>query len=134
MRMARIPDGASLIENPVSKAPGFQIGNVFVMAGIPKVMQAMMEEAAKRLAGGVPMRSVAITIEAGEGDVAKPLKEIQDRYATVIIGSYPFEGSRGFAATIVLRSRDETALAAAERDVKAMADELTATGKARGWS
>src|SRR6266540_7005911 len=83
MRMARMPKGASLIENPVSKAPGFQIGNVFVMAGIPKVMQAMMEEAAKRLSGGVPMRSVAITVEAGEGDIAKPLKEIQNRYPAV---------------------------------------------------
>jgi molybdenum cofactor synthesis domain-containing protein len=110
MRMARIPAGATLIENSVSKAPGFQIGNVFVMAGIPKVMQAMMDEAAKRLAGGIPMRSVAI------------------------IGSYPFEGSRGFAATLVLRSRDEAALAVAERDVRAMAEALTASGKARGWS
>src|SRR2546421_11868550 len=73
LRMARIPKGASLIENPVSKAPGFQIGNVFVMAGIPKVMQAMMEEVAKRLSGGVPMRSVAITVEAGEGAIGKPL-------------------------------------------------------------
>src|SRR5262245_58105630 len=79
MRMARMPRGASLIENSVSKAPGFQIGNVFVMAGIPKVMQAMMEEVAKRLSGGVPMRSVAITVEAGEGDIASPLKEIQGR-------------------------------------------------------
>ena len=134
MRMARIPHGATLIENPVSKAPGFQMGNVFVMAGIPKVMQAMMEEAGKRLSGGIPMRSVAITVEGGEGDIAKPLKDIQDRYPAVIIGSYPFEGSRGFAATLVLRSRDDAALAEAERAVKAMAEELTASGKARGWS
>src|SRR5437667_5818713 len=133
LRMARIPHGATLIENPVSKAPGFQIGNVFVMAGIPKVMQAMMEEAGKRLSGGIPMRSVAITVDAGEGDIAKPLKDIQDRYPAVIIGSYPFEGSRGFAATLVLRSRDDAALAEAERAVKAMAAELTASGKARGW-
>ena|SRR5438552_457867 len=134
MRMARIPHGATLIENPVSKAPGFQMGNVFVMAGIPKVMQAMMDEAGKRLSGGIPMRSVAITVEGGEGDIAKPLKDIQDRYPAVIIGSYPFEGSRGFAATLVLRSRDDAALAEAERAVKAMAEELTASGKARGWS
>lgn len=134
MRMARMPKGASLIENSVSKAPGFQIGNVFVMAGIPKVMQAMMEEVAKRLSGGVPMRSVAITVEAGEGDIANPLKEIQGRNPGVIIGSYPFEGSRGFAATLVLRSRDETGLAAAEHEVRSMAEALTASGKARGWS
>jgi molybdenum cofactor synthesis domain-containing protein len=134
MRMARIPQGATLIENQVSKAPGFQIANVFVMAGIPKVMQAMMEEAAKRLSGGIPMQSVAVTVEGGEGDIAKPLKDIQDRFPQVVIGSYPFEGSRGFAATLVLRSRDGAALAAAESEVKAMAEELTASGKARGWS
>ena len=79
------------------------------------------------------MRSVAITVEGGEGDIAKPLKDIQDRYPAVIIGSYPFEGSRGFAATLVLRSRDDAALVEAERAVKAMAEELTASGKARGW-
>jgi molybdenum cofactor synthesis domain-containing protein len=134
MRMARIPVGATLIENRVSKAPGFQIGNVFVMAGIPKVMQAMMEEAAKRLTGGIPVRSVSITVEGGEGDIAQPLKAIQDRFPEVTIGSYPFEGSHGFAATLVLRSRDDQALAASEREVKAMAEELTASGKARGWS
>jgi molybdenum cofactor synthesis domain-containing protein len=134
MRMARIPTGAVLIENSVSKAPGFQLGNVFVMAGIPKVMQVMMEEAGKRLSGGIPMKSVAITIEAGEGDVAKPLKDIQERYPTVVIGSYPFEGSRGFAATLVLRSRVETALENAISEVKAMAEALVASGNARGWS
>ena len=134
LRMARIPQGASLIENSVSKAPGFQMGNVFVMAGIPKVMQAMMEEAGKRLSRGVPMHSIAVTVEAGEGDIANPLKDIQDRYPAVIIGSYPFEGSRGFAATLVLRSRDGEALAAAEREVKTMAEALVASGKARGWS
>jgi molybdenum cofactor synthesis domain-containing protein len=134
MRMARIPTGAVLIENSVSKAPGFQLGNVFVMAGIPKVMQVMMEEAGKRLSGGIPMKSVAITIEAGEGDVAKPLKDIQERYPTVVIGSYPFEGSRGFAATLVLRSRVETALENAVSEVKAMAEALVASGNARGWS
>src|SRR5689334_1604466 len=75
LRMARTPKGASLITNPVSKAPGFQIGNVFVMAGIPKVMNAMMEEVAPRLQRGAPVISQTITIQGGEGDVAKPLKE-----------------------------------------------------------
>jgi molybdenum cofactor synthesis domain-containing protein len=134
MRMARAPKGAILIDNPVSKAPGFQIENVFVMAGIPKVMQAMMENVAGRLAGGVPMRSVAVRVEGGEGDIAKPLKDIQDRYPNVIIGSYPFESASGFATNLVLRSRDGAALEAAEREVKFMAEELTASGKARGWS
>ncbi len=134
MRMARVPRGATLIDNPVSKAPGFQIANVFVMAGIPKVMNAMMEQVVPRLTGGVPMQSLPVTIEGGEGDIAKPLKEIQERYPEVIIGSYPFEGRSGFAATIVLRSRDEAALQAAADEVRTMAETLTARGQARGWS
>src|SRR6187200_3453040 len=97
LRMARTPRGASLIANPVSKAPGFQIGNVFVMAGIPKVMNAMMDELAPRLERGKPVTSQTITVEGGEGDVAKPLKDIQERYPQVIIGSYPFESPQGFA-------------------------------------
>lgn len=134
MRMARVPKGAALIDNPVSKAPGFQIGNVFVMAGVPKIMQAMLEQVAPRLAKGVPMQSRAIEVLGGEGDLAKPLAEIQSRYPSVAIGSYPFQSASGFAANLVLRSRDFPALDAAEAEVKAMAQRLTAEGKARGWS
>jgi molybdenum cofactor synthesis domain-containing protein len=134
MRMARTPEGASLINNSVSKAPGFQIGNVFVMAGIPKVMNAMMDELAPRLERGKPIASRTITIQGGEGDVAKPLKDIQDRYPKVIIGSYPFESAQGFATNLVLRSRDDEALAGAAIDVQGMAAELTRNGKVRGWS
>jgi molybdenum cofactor synthesis domain-containing protein len=134
LRMARVPKGARLIDNPVSKAPGFQIGNVFVMAGVPKIMQTMLEQVAPRLLKGVPMQSRVIEVLGGEGDLAKPLAEIQSRYATVIIGSYPFQSASGFAAKLVLRSRDFAALDAAEADVRAMAERLTAEGKARGWS
>jgi molybdenum cofactor synthesis domain-containing protein len=134
MRMARVPDGATLIENTVSKAPGFRIGNVFVMAGVPKVMQAMMDTVSSQLARGVPMRSQTVTVLGGEGDIAKPLGEIQSRHPSVIIGSYPFEGQTGYCANLVLRSRDEGALAAAIDDVKIMAEALTRAGKARGWS
>jgi molybdenum cofactor synthesis domain-containing protein len=134
LRMARVPRGAVLIDNPVSKAPGFQIENVFVMAGIPKIMQTMMEQIAPRLTRGVAMESRSITVEGGEGDIAKPLGEIQNRYPDVIIGSYPFEGRSGFAAQLVLRSRDTAALEQAEAEVKEMAETLTASGKARGWS
>jgi molybdenum cofactor synthesis domain-containing protein len=134
MRMARAPAGASLIDNPISKAPGFQIGNVFVMAGIPKVMNAMMDELAPRLERGKPVSSQTITVQGGEGDVAKPLKDIQERYPRVIIGSYPFESPQGFATNLVLRSRDDEALAAAVSDVQLMAVELTRDGKVRGWS
>lgn len=134
MRMARIPKGATLIENPVSKAPGFQMDNVFVMAGVPKIMNAMMDVIAPRLARGVPMQSRTVEFRGGEGDAAKPLGDIQKRFPSVVIGSYPFQAPDGFAANLVLRSRDEAALDAAHAEVVAMAKQLTAEGKARGWS
>ena len=134
MRMARLPKGAVLIENPVSKAPGFQMENVFVMAGVPKIMQAMLDEIAPRLAKGVPMSARTIEFRGGEGDIAKPLSQIQDRYASVVIGSYPFQAADGFATSLVLRSRDDAALAQALSDVQALAAQLVAEGKARGWS
>lgn len=134
LRMARVPQGATLIENAVSKAPGFHIENVFVMAGVPKVMNAMMDAIAPTLARGVPMQSRTVALQGGEGDVAKPLGEIQSRYADVFIGSYPFEGATGFATNLVVRSRNPEALAKAEAEVKAIAESLTKEGKARGWS
>lgn len=133
MRMARVPEGASLIINPISKAPGFRLGNVFVMAGVPKIMQAMMDSLAPQLVKGVVAKSVTIEFQGGEGDVAKPLGEIQDRYAVVTIGSYPFESPQGFATNLVLRSRDETSLETAALEVENLAVALLAQGKARGW-
>ena len=134
MRMARVPLGATLIENAVSKAPGFRIENVFVMAGVPKIMNAMMDAIAPSLEKGVPMQSRTVALQGGEGDVAKPLGEIQARYSDVFIGSYPFEGATGFATNLVVRSRNPEALAKAEAEVKAIAESLTKEGKARGWS
>jgi molybdenum cofactor synthesis domain-containing protein len=134
MRMARIPHGASLILNKVSRAPGFQIGNVFVMAGVPKIMQAMLDEVAPRLAKGVPMQSRKLEFQGGEGDVATPLGDIQKRYPQVVIGSYPFESPTGYATNLVLRARDVTELEAAFAEVKALAQTLTNEGKARGWT
>jgi molybdenum cofactor synthesis domain-containing protein len=134
MRMARLPQGARMIPNPVSKAPGFQIGNVHVMAGVPAIMQAMLQELAPGLARGVPMRSAAVTIRAGEGDIAAGLRSIQKAHPTVVIGSYPFEADDGFAAQIVLRSRDDQALAAALEEVRKLAQSLVSEGKARGFS
>ena len=134
LRMARVPQGATLIENAVSKAPGFRIENVFVMAGVPKVMNAMMDAIALTLDKGVPMQSRTVALQGGEGDVAKPLGEIQSRYTDVFIGSYPFEGATGFATNLVVRSRNPDALAKAEAEVKAIAESLTKEGKARGWS
>lgn len=134
LRMARIPNGATLIENPVSKAPGFQVGNVFVMAGVPKITQAMMDALAPRLTRGVVMQSRNVEFRGGEGDVAKPLGEIQNRFPAVVIGSYPFQAADGFATNLVLRSRDTAALAEALAAVQGLAAELTAQGKARGWT
>lgn len=134
MRMARVPVGASLIDNPVSKAPGFQVGNVFVMAGVPKIMNAMMEDVAKRLTRGVPMQSRQVEFRGGEGDAAKPLGEIQKAFPTVVIGSYPFQAPDGFATNLVLRSRDADALERAYAAVRRMAQEMTEQGKARGWA
>jgi molybdenum cofactor synthesis domain-containing protein len=134
MRMARIPEGASLILNPVSKAPGFQIGNVFVMAGVPKIMNAMMEEIAPRLSRGEKMISRTIQFQGGEGDIAKPLRDIQERHATVTLGSYPFESPQGFATNLVMRSRDIKALDEAVEEVRGAARLLVEAGKARGWS
>ena len=134
LRMARVPQGATLIENKVSTAPGFRMENVFVMAGVPEVMNAMMDEIAPLLEKGVPMQSRTIALQGGEGDAAKTLGEIQSRYADVFIGSYPYESPTGFATNLVARSRNSESLAKAEAEVKAMAEELTKAGKARGWS
>jgi molybdenum cofactor synthesis domain-containing protein len=132
MRMARIPHGATLIENSVSKAPGFRIENVFVMAGVPKVMNAMMDAIAPTLSGGVPVKSRTVRFEGGEGDIAKPLKEIQEQYPMLSIGSYPFESEQGFNTNLVLRGRDDAALSAATAAVLKAAQVFVDDGKARG--
>jgi molybdenum cofactor synthesis domain-containing protein len=131
MRMARIPHGATLIENTVSKAPGFRIENVFVMAGVPKVMNAMMDAIAPSLSKGEPVKTRTIRFEGGEGDIAKPLKDIQAHYPMLSIGSYPFESERGFNTNLVLRGRDEVALADATAAVLAAAQIFVTEGKAR---
>lgn len=131
MRMARIPHGATLIENSVSKAPGFKLENVFVMAGVPKVMNTMMDAIAPTLAGGMPVKSRTVRFEGGEGDIAKPLKDIQEQYPMLSIGSYPFESEKGFNTNLVLRGRDEDALAAATAAVINAGQVLVDEGKAR---
>jgi molybdenum cofactor synthesis domain-containing protein len=134
LRMARIPQGGELIRNSVSKAPGFRVGNVFVMAGVPKIMQAMLDEIGPRLVGGPPMLSRSVTVRIGEGDLAKPLADIQKCYPDVVIGSYPFEEGGRFGASIVLRSRNAPRLDAATADVEAMAAGLASDGKVVAWT
>jgi molybdenum cofactor synthesis domain-containing protein len=106
LRMARIPDGARLIENPVSGAPGFTLGNVHVMAGVPSVFVAMVASVLPGLTGGVPLISRALRIERGEGDIAGPLATLAGAYPDLAIGSYPFNQNGVFGANIVFRGTD----------------------------
>lgn len=125
LRMARIPDGADLIENSVSKAPGFSIGNVHVMAGVPTIMQAMLDAVTPRLETGKKMHSRSLPARAKEGDVAAPLGVVQKQFPDVSMGSYPtFEEGVGPTTTLVLRGRDEARLDEATEAVKAMLDEV----------
>ncbi|HMN87082.1 MAG TPA: molybdopterin-binding protein [Bauldia sp.] len=127
MRMARIPEGADLIANPVSKAPGFSIGNVHVMAGVPSIMQAMLDALAPSLARGKVMLSRSVPAGMGEGRIAKGLGAVQAEHPDVMIGSYPtYSDTTGFTTTIVLRSRDEGRLDAAEAAVRALVAALGA--------
>ena len=127
LRMARIPFGAELIENPISKAPGFMIGNVIVMAGVPSIMQAMLDRVAPRLRTGA--RVLAETIEAGalpEGAYASDLAAVAGAHPGVSIGSYPSMTAAGFRNQIVVRGRDADMVAAARRDVEAAVARLHA--------
>jgi molybdenum cofactor synthesis domain-containing protein len=128
LRMARIPAGATLIENSVSRAPGFSIGNVHVMAGVPNVMQAMLDALAPTLKTGKTVLSRSIAA-AGlkEGDIAAPYGAVQREFPDVSMGSYPnFQDGVGFTTTLVLRSRDQERLDAAEAAVKAMLETVRA--------
>jgi molybdenum cofactor synthesis domain-containing protein len=121
LRMARIPQGAELIPNSVSKAPGFSIGNVHVMAGVPSIMHAMLDAVAPKLSTGKKMLSLSIDAGVKEGDLGGPFGELQSRYPDVSMGSYPsFEEGVGFTTTLVLRARDASRLAEAEKEVREM--------------
>src|SRR5271163_271097 len=118
-RMSRIPAGAELVDNPISKAPGFRIGNVIVMAGVPSVMQAMLDHAIQSVRGGAVM--LVETIEAGglpEGRYGEALREIAEERAAVSIGSYPSFNNGQFRNQIVVRSRDAETLAEAKAAVE----------------
>ena len=115
LRMARIPDGAELIENRLSVAPGFKVDNVIVMAGIPNVMHAMLDSVTPRLATGRVMLSVTIELLRPEGEIAELFGETQAEFPDVPMGSYPFNrDARVFGTQLVLRSTDPDRLAAAE--------------------
>ena len=118
MRMAYMPEGATLITNPVSKAPGFRLENVMVLAGVPKIMQAMFESVAPSLKGGALLRSIEINCKLPESMVASGLREIQGRFREVDIGSYPYFGDGLIGTTLVLRSTNKGLLDAAVADVR----------------
>jgi molybdenum cofactor synthesis domain-containing protein len=121
MRMTRVPAGGELVLNKISAAPGFRIGNVIVMAGIPQVMQAMLEYITPRLKTGAKMLSESVRADCREGDIGTELGAIAKAYPDVIIGSYPFmDEKKGANAHVVMRARDPQKLAAVKAAVEAM--------------
>jgi molybdenum cofactor synthesis domain-containing protein len=121
MRMTRAPDGAELVLNKISAAPGFWIGNVIVMAGVPNIMQAMLDYVAPKLKTGAKMLSQSVRADCREGDIGTELGEIAKKHPDVIIGSYPFmDEKRGGNTNVVVRSRDPQRIAAAMSAIEAM--------------
>lgn len=116
MRMARIPEGAELVDNATGGPQGFSIGNVYVMAGIPSVMRAMISTV--RLEGGAVVQSRSVTAYLGESQVATGLEAIQDRYEEIDIGSYPFMDDDGYGTTLVIRGTDPVALGKVLDEIK----------------
>ncbi len=113
LRMARIPGGATLIDNPVSTAPGFTMGNVHVMAGVPSVFRAMVASVLPTLTGGVPLVSRALRIMRGEGDIAGSLANLADAFPDLSIGCYPFFEDGVYGANVVIRGGDLAQITAA---------------------
>ncbi len=121
-RMTRVPEGAELIDNPVSIAPGVRIDNVFIMAGVPQIMQAMLEAIRPCLKGGRKVWTQALTVHAPESKLASALGDIQNSHEDVSIGSYPFY-HKGYGAQVVVRSADMDALQAAMEAVVSYCDQ-----------
>ncbi|MEB8385699.1 molybdopterin-binding protein [Rhodobacteraceae bacterium KMM 6894] len=113
LRMARIPAGATLIDNPISIAPGFTIGNVHVMAGVPKIFEAMVASILPGLTGGAPLLTQNMDVHRGEGDVAGPLAEIAAQFPDLSLGSYPFQRNGAYGTNVVVRGADGTQVDAA---------------------
>lgn len=124
LKMADVPEGAALIENAISAAPGFRMENVHVLAGIPSIMQAMFETVAETLVGGSVMLSRTVTAYVGEGIVAKPLGELQDKYPALEIGSYPFFRKDRYGTSLVLRGDDPAVLETVVGELVTIVDAL----------
>jgi len=106
LRMARIPQGAVLIDNPISAAPGFSLGNVHVMAGVPTIFEAMLAGLLPTLTGGAPLLSQSLRIDRGEGEIAAPLAGLAADFPDLSVGSYPFQRDGVHGANIVIRGAD----------------------------
>jgi molybdenum cofactor synthesis domain-containing protein len=120
LRMAMVPEGAALLPNPISRAPGFQIGNVFVLPGVPSIMQGIFEQLRHRLVGGTRLLSRSVSCHLAEGTLAKELGELQARYPDLEIGSYPYFRRGDFGVTLVLRGAENVRLAAAVEELNAL--------------
>jgi molybdenum cofactor synthesis domain-containing protein len=123
-RMARVPEGGSLVKNAVQGPPGFQIGNVFVLAGVPAVMRGMMDDVAPRLRTGAVVIARTVRVEgAGEGVIAEPLANLAKAHPELSIGSYPFFGPQGYGSNLVVRGRDGAIVEQTVEDlIEALAD------------
>lgn len=118
LRMARIPEGATLIDNPISAAPGFSLENVHVMAGVPVIFEAMLTGLLPRLSGGDPVVSATLSLLRAEGEIAAPLLDLANRYSDLSFGSYPFQRDGVYASNVVIRGTDVTQVEAALTDLK----------------
>ena len=128
-KMAIIPTNSSLIDNPVSAAPGFKIENLFVFAGVPKIMQGMFNTILNDLIGGVKLKSKTVSSNIGEGLIAKDLERIEKKFKNVKIGSYPYFKPGNFRTSIVLRSESEILLNQASETVLSTIIKLGGEGK-----
>lgn len=124
LRMARIPVGATLIDNPVSAAPGFRMDNVFVMAGVPKIMQKMFDSVLPTLDAGPTISSVSVACNLGEGTIAAGLRALQLRYPDIDIGSYPGSITEKSKVSLVARGTNKVQLEAIERELQQLVAEL----------
>ncbi len=118
--MAMVPEGASLLLNPISRAPGFRVENVFVLPGVPQIMQAIFNELKHQLRGGAKMLSRNVSCTLGEGAIANGLSALQDRYPDLEIGSYPYFRRADFGVTLVVRGTDRDRIGAAINELNTM--------------
>jgi len=120
LRMARIPETADLIENPISGAPGYIIENVYVMAGVPKIFKSMLKTLLPNLKKGSPKLSISVKLYKGEGDIALELEQIVKAFSELNFGSYPFNENGIHGTNIVIRGKDEKLMIQAEEKVRTL--------------